>query len=230
MSIKGIIPNSIKAYLKKYTNLANLIDRILQQREISVFTDIPTLLSGNEREYLYKLAKRVPKQGKILEIGCFAGGSTYFLTKGSTNVEAQVFTIDPFNYLFEKQKRIGDGSDYLYNGTKKPSKIDVRNNLNRNGINNSVILIEGFSREIASSWKNGGIDLLWIDGNHLEAYEDFSAWRPHLKSKSTVAFHDTNYPTYGRKEVYEAVNRIILEEQPTSIERLEAITTIHIEK
>lgn len=79
--IKKFFPVEIKNWIKSHHLSANLIDRFFHDREIGIYNGIQTLLSPNEMQFLYGLAKTV-QNGIIVEIGCYDGGSAYFFGKG----------------------------------------------------------------------------------------------------------------------------------------------------
>jgi hypothetical protein len=55
-----------------------------------------------------------------------------------------------------------------------------------------ITIAEAFSKDAAKKWKEGPIDLLFIDGNHPECYQDFLCWEPHMAEHGMIALHDTN--------------------------------------
>lgn len=94
--------------LNKFPKVANFLYSLFSgKKEIMPFTSIYTMLSLNERIFLFKLAKKYSKRGKILEVGCYAGGSTYFLAMGALVNNSKVFSIDPFRLALKKQKSSG---------------------------------------------------------------------------------------------------------------------------
>ncbi|MBI5389633.1 class I SAM-dependent methyltransferase [Candidatus Woesearchaeota archaeon] len=185
------------------------------------------MLSNSEKDFLYDLASSVD-EGAILEIGCHSGGSTYFLARGAHRHQKTVYSIDPFLLERERQVLEDDGSGYFHQSQicRKPSKAAVAQTLAAYGIDNAV-LIEGFSEEIAPTWKIP-LGMLWIDGNHAHAAEDFYAFQRHLLPGAIVAFHDTQYGIYphGRKDVTTAVNEILGNGyiQPGSVAIVDSIT------
>jgi len=58
-----------------------------------------------------------------------------------------------------------------------------------------VYVWQSTSHKEAKAWSHAPsmspIDLIFIDGNHQEAYEDVVAWEPHLASHAMIALHDT---------------------------------------
>ena len=222
---RKFLPKPVKGWIKSHHNVANILDALLYMkiREIKVHTDLETMLSFNEREYLFRLAASNNPEHAIVEIGCYEGGSSYFLGKGAEKSGSSVYTIDPFDSDLDRQAIECDGSDYL---GKKPSIAEVQRNMRRHNLQETVELIEGRSLDIASIW-NHPIGIMFIDGNHKFAYEDYTAWRKHLAEKSVVAFHDSN-PNYkhSRQDVSRAVEKIMWENHFAKVERFDSITAL----
>lgn len=151
-----------------------------------------------------------------------------FLGKGAVRSGSFVYSIDPFSSTPERQMEGNDGSFYCLNPSVKPSKEQFEQNMTRHGLEKAVNLIQGFSGEIAQNWNNGEIDLLWVDGNHTQAYADFYLWKQFLRRGATVAFHDSNFPLHGREDVTAAVLRIIENEKPQDIKRVDSITCLKL--
>lgn len=219
------IPRFIKDWIKHHPIVGNTVDKIMYgKREIAVFNDIKGMLGADEREKLFLMAKNLQPGSVIVEIGCFSGLSTYFLGKGAKLSHSKIYSIDPFAHAVERQVRESDSSWYIDDVSNKPSLKSVHNILIRHGLDDVVTLIEGFGQEVARRWHDK-VDLLWIDGNHLEAYGDYHAWKKHLSSHAIVAFHDSFGPN-ALPEVMRDVERIIDEEKPIEIKRCRTITTL----
>src|SRR3989344_2287229 len=91
------IPRNAKNWIKSHPNIGNLLDRIINgKREIKVFNEIEGMLGADEREHLFLLAKNLKKGSTIVELGCYAGLSTYFLGQGAKISCSMLYSIDPF--------------------------------------------------------------------------------------------------------------------------------------
>lgn len=133
-----------------------------------------------EAELLFFLAKRVPKNGIIVEIGSYKGGSTICLAKGAKN---KVYTID---YHFRPKKtKIGPE---LF---PKNSLPYFNENIKKFGVKDKIIPLVKTSEQAAMKWHRP-INLLWIDGNHgYEAVKkDFLLWEKYLVLGGIIALHD----------------------------------------
>ena len=229
MRVKDFIPNRAKTAIKKTLEThyiaANVIDGMLHKREIPVFTGIPTMLSFQEREFLFGLASNVVCFSNIVEIGNYKGGSTYFLAKGAEIPEAKVYSIDPFDLDIERQKEDEHHCFYLDALGRTPSQEEVFRNLQRKGVEHRVELIPGFSQDVARTWNKGLISLMFIDGNHAELEADFYAWKPHLSKKAVIAFHDTNFPEYGLENATRGLDNLVTENELCIVDGMHSITT-----
>lgn len=226
--IKRLFPRSVKDWVKTHPGIANPIDMFLNNEKAPMNTNILTMVTHDERRYLFELAKQLSQGQTVLEIGCYAGGSTLFLGRGAEQSGAQVYSIDPFDAFPELQKEHGDGSEYLDMMSKKPSKEKVAANLKKGGLDNTVTLIKGYSTGVANSWDKGKVHFLWIDGHHEEADKDFYAWRDHLAKDALVAFHDSAYPGRGREKITKDVEDIVEKEKARIVGEVDSITTIQL--
>jgi predicted O-methyltransferase YrrM len=128
-----------------------------------------TQVTADELAMILKYAHSAEK---LVEVGCYEGGTTAAL---ALNTPGQVYSVD----LFTPGKA---GICYAY--------WIARSHLFRNGINN-VHLIKATSLEAARRfrWK---IDFLFIDADHSrEGVEsDWSGWFPKVRSGGIIAMHD----------------------------------------
>lgn len=152
------------------------------------------LLSYDEGLLLARLARAVPADGTIVEIGCYGGLSTAYLLEGSRRNGARVHSIDPFDADLDTQQQ--DRTN-LIPGGRKPSRAEVGQRLRSFG-HDRFELIQGFSHDVVRTW-DGPIDLLWIDGNHeyQAVKRDYEQWSPFVKLGGFLAFHDANKRDVG---------------------------------
>ena len=140
-----------------------------------------------------------------------------------------MFSVDPFGLSPERQEQEFDGTVHFVRH-QKPSKSQVEANLERHGLTDRVTAIEGFSIDVAGTWSRP-VGLLFIDGNHNQAREDFEAWKDHLVAGAIVVFHDTNYPErkHASKYVSQVVETLIAEYHLAVIARVDRLTTVRWE-
>ena len=150
-------------------------------------------LSENESNLLVSLATILPRGSTVVEIGSFMGRSTRYLAAGTRYSGSRLVCIDPFTSsgigepeacqkLYRKLAPQGSLSNFTWN--MQLVFPDEKETLH-------VAVWQSQSREEAANWSQGPIDLIFIDGNHQEAYEDVVAWEPHLASHAMLALHDT---------------------------------------
>ncbi len=178
------------------------------------------MIRHSEAGMVYVWAGQVPTDGVIVEIGCYGGLSTSYLALGSERKRARIYSIDPFDSDIDKQSRL---TDHAVSLEDKPSRQEVLEKLRDNGLANRVELIEGYSQEVAKSWRRR-IDFLWIDGNHDQAYQDFMDWSPYLNPKARVGFHDA-HPRYGYPQVAQDVMKAFSSDRWTRLEHVKSIIT-----
>lgn len=184
------------------------------------------MISPDEREHLYLLARGLEPGSNVVEIGCYAGLSTYFLGMGTRKSDSYVFSIDPFYSDIGRQRGEDDGSEYLRDGKRKPSLSDVMGTMEKYGLQDIVTLIEGFSHDVVTGWDKL-IMLLFIDGNHRyeEVLKDYQDWSRFIPEGGIISFHDSNPPRYGFESVARVVREVIVPPTWEIIERVDSITT-----
>lgn len=133
--------------------------------------------TAEERELLSRLAKAVPADGLILEIGCLYGGTTEVLSKAAP--KAKITSVDIFDWTPDGYPT--STADLFRENMKS---VDAKN----------VTLIEGDSREVGKRW-NEPIDLLFVDGGHSYEfiYSDLFYFG---KFADVIALHDYKNPSW----------------------------------
>lgn len=149
---------------------------------VESINEIEGHLTGGQDIALFSLAKEVPENGIIIEIGSFKGKSTACLAAGCYGTNKKVYAIDPFTSQPSEEY---NESIWTY------SIDDITNNLTKYGLINHVNLIKGYSQDIGKEW-NIECDMLFIDGAHT--YEgclsDFNLFFKWLKPNGVFALHD----------------------------------------
>lgn len=135
-------------------------------------------IKDHEAELLYQAAKL--SRGLIVEIGSYMGRSTAYLALGTqAGFRQPIVSIDPWRapvevHLFETFQR----------------------NIARLGVNGAVTPIrmpsaEAYRLKIPAEAWTCGIELLFIDGDHLEAGVTLDLrWIERVNVGGVVAFHD----------------------------------------
>jgi len=133
-----------------------------------------------EAKRLFNLARQLPNNALIVEIGSFKGKSTVCLGYACLGSNKKVVAID----LFESNStNKGDHQCEYYK--------EFLNNIEKNKLNRYIIPIKGNSKEIAQKWAKP-IDMIFIDGSHeyQDVLIDFRSFYPFVKKHGVIAFHD----------------------------------------
>lgn len=146
--------------------------------------DIPEkMCSSPQPEFLYSLAKSIPPDATIVEIGTCAGKSLISMAMARRSVNgSKVHSVD-----IEKHPR-------------------VEQYIEKAGVKEWTHLIIGESTKVAQTWTKP-IDLLFIDGDHRYAAvkRDIQAWSKFVVENGIIAFHDygngTGVPKAIRSEI-----------------------------
>ena len=123
--------------------------------------DVDIEQTFSDMEIIRRYAMRIKSPSCFVEIGTMYGGSA-LVARRATKIDVKVYSIDP-------------SSDFSkWNGTQNDYEIDF---------------IKGYSLEVARNWKKP-IGVLFIDGNHDQAQQDFGAWEKYIIKGGYVLFHD----------------------------------------
>ena len=130
------------------------------------------LISGDELNFL---KETIGKDKTIVEIGCYAGGTTCVLAESN-----KVIAIDPFIPNYDP----ADPTITLENtdGVEKTFSEAIKGK--------NIIWHKEKSEEVLKWWKDE-IDGVFIDGNHSESLvlKDIG-WVPFIRKGGVIAFHD----------------------------------------
>jgi len=137
-------------------------------------------LFPDEVPFLKELAQSLSDNPVVVNIG--AGAGTSGLALMESRPDLRLITIDiqyensPFGCIFAEQKLMTE------NGHSKRYKN-----------------ILGRSQQIGHEWKQGSVDMVFVDGGHKydECSGDILAWLPNIKSGGIIAVHD-----YKKGELY----------------------------
>lgn len=154
---------------------------------------------------LVELAKGVPADQSIVEIGVYKAKTLCYLAHGARHGNMpRVYGIDPWDL---PGKRPPDRLQFTSPATKRAAQLTVR----QQGMGRYVTLIQGFSVDEARWWDRQPVGLLFIDGDH--SYDavraDLLAWASSLAPGAVVAFDD--YSGSHNPEVKQAVDDLFEE-------------------
>lgn len=150
---------------------------------------IPGFMSAHELVDLHILGLQLPLDGKMVELGCWRGRSSYALWSGACTEDFTV--VDTFGGT--------PGEETAFEDCGLQAMIDFTNNM-MDRFDSVPNIIRGDSTESAIKFKDGSVDFLFIDGDHstekLEA--DIRAWIPKIRSQGLMAGHDYDRETVKR--------------------------------
>lgn len=153
---------------------------------------IPGFMDLTSLRILEYVASRVPKNGVIVEIGSFAGRSSWTLAK-SCDPSVTVYCVDSWEDVYldplrehpQMDARLPD-QKYDFNLFKENTK-DCPN----------IVPLKGRSTEVP--WpEERKIDFIFIDGWHEspEVDNDIATWLPRLKPGAILSGHDFHVYIY----------------------------------
>ena len=176
-----------KEYVEIFRELKECGALFDRDSDLGVAAEIEKIMgwfSEDEAEYIARLAKKVPAESNIVEIGSFCGRSTISLILGSRNgMQAKVHSVDP--HL---------GLTSIHPDSTFPPFVM---NLKEKNLLQYVAIHRCNSADLADSWEGGKIGLLFIDADHSydSVNSDFNLWHKYLLEGALVIFHD--YPQVG---------------------------------
>jgi predicted O-methyltransferase YrrM len=165
---------------------------------------VPGWLGGEDARLLYRLARRGPGRGAVVEIGSAWGRSTIVLAHGSKQAgREKVVAIDPHTgdprYLDADARQAAPPSAAAAGALQLPpdsqefsSLPAFQANVRQFGVDDWVVPVVAPSTEAARTLPATPIRLLFIDGLH--SYEgvhaDIADWLPRVISRGIVVFDD----------------------------------------
>ena len=142
-------------------------------------------LSDDEGGLLYDLAKQVPREQAIVELGKWGLRSLVWLAGGSAaGYGATVYTID-----------LHSGSETRKGEGEMNAHTAFLTSLTEAGVQATIVPLDAASDKGARRWRKG-IGLLWIDASreYEDVKHDFLAWKQHLLPGAVVALHGCDKP------------------------------------
>ncbi|HYH79684.1 MAG TPA: class I SAM-dependent methyltransferase [Longimicrobium sp.] len=146
----------------------------------------------------------LPHGGVVVEVGVFLGRSLVFLAQAmkAARKDLRLFAVDTF---------VGSPSDpaVLHHVSAHGGSLRAafERNLAAAGVADAVTVLAESSTRAAREFADGGVDLVFLDGDHAEdaVAADLLAWLPKVRPGGTLAGHDIDtYPTVGR-----ALDRVV---------------------
>lgn len=162
----------------------------------------PGLTPENLCIRLTELAREVPADQAIVEIGVYKGRTLCYLAHGARQgQQPHVYGIDPWDLP-------GNRPPARLRFTDAATRLTAERTVRQQGMRHHTTLIQGFSTDVAASWAGPPVGLLYVDGDHsYEAVKaDVEAWLTHLAEGAVVAFDD--YGVTHNPQVPEAVDQL----------------------
>lgn len=160
---------------------------------------IPGFMDITSLKILEHFATRVPKGGVIVEIGSFAGRSSWTLAK-SCDPSVTVYCVDSWEDTYLDPLR-----EHPYMAARQTNQTyDFELFLKNTKDCPNIVILKGRSTEVP--WPNDKqIDYLFIDGWHEspEVDNDIATWLPRLKPDGILSGHD--FHVYKYPDVCRAV-------------------------
>ena len=147
-------------------------------------------LSERQGIALFEAAARCSGRGAIVEIGSWKGRSTIWLASGARLAGQRVVAVDP--HVNSREDPVARTLD------------EFAENIRRAGLEDAVTPLVMSSFE-AARVVNGGVELLFIDGDHSDtgAEQDADIWLPRIVEGGTVLMHDVITASYpGPRNVF----------------------------
>jgi len=169
----GILYQKLRRHL-----LYQRINQVEVPTEVQV---IPGLIGHREGSFLFILAKQVPPNGVIVEIGSYFGSSTGYIASAlAPERNIRFYAVDTWKNDAMSEGRRDTFSEFLEN---------------IKSYRNQVVPLRGCSLDIVRRL-DVEIDLLFVDADHsYEAVKsDILSWCPLVKMGGWVAFHDYTNP------------------------------------
>jgi predicted O-methyltransferase YrrM len=136
------------------------------------------------------LASLARGAARVVEVGVYEGASAVVLCEVLAG-EAELHLIDPFGEQPGALRRGWAATEWA---TRR-----VVGRAARGGSAPRVVWHVAFSADVARSWAGGPVDLVFVDGDHLEpgVLLDWELWHPHVAAGGHVLFHDARLGREG---------------------------------
>lgn len=178
--------------------------------------DLSGLITPEIGRTLYEYARLIDPRQPIVELGSYRGASTCWLAAGRRDAALAAGTVDfpPVYAVDAWSSDVTAWSRYI-----RPALIgEFNSQLLKHELMIYVSPQQGLTTEVAVTFTDAPIGLLYIDADHSEeaALADFYAWQPHLAYNATVIFDD--YLTPQNLGVEAAVSQLEREGHLTHVE------------
>lgn len=168
--------------------------------------DLDGLITPEIGRVLYEHACYVDPHRPIVELGSYRGASTCWLAAGrrDATLSARGRNFRPVYAVDAWSTNVNAWSRYIASA----SVTEFREQIFKRQLSPYVETIQGLTTQVAGTFIDKPIGLLYIDADHSEqaALNDFYAWQRHLAPNAIVIFDD--YMTRQNPGVEAAVRRL----------------------
>lgn len=149
-------------------------------------------LEQQEAALLCDLACSLLPNSTAVEVGSFMGKASRYLAVGTLFSGSKLFCIDPFDSTGIGEQPHMQKLFQRYHNTLGACVWNMDLVLGE-GLDTHVTFLATTSKEGAATLKKDKVpvDLLFIDGNHQEAYQDYLTWEPRMAEHGMICLHDT---------------------------------------
>ena len=143
-----------------------------------------------DRHWLRGTIRALPSNAVIVEIGTYRAKSAAEILLACQGSCRRVYTIDPF---VDYRHHSGVAASQHFHVDFEKLYEETRRFLE----DLPITLLRCTSEQAAHGWRNGLIDLVWIDGNHTEdaVYKDLVSWFPLVRRGGILSGHDWALPS-----------------------------------
>ena len=144
-------------------------------------------LTAGDVAYLFNLAAGLPSGARYLEVGSWLGLSSIVVANGllaNMNLQARIYCVDTWRGSAEHQGMPEVALDDLHSQCVR--------NIKDAQVDCFIELIRGESGEVARTWRDEPLDLVFIDGDHsfTGCMRDLRSWHRLLKPSGRLLGHD----------------------------------------
>jgi len=154
---------------------------------------IKGFLATDEAQALFRHARAAGALGPVLEIGSYCGKSTICLGLACRERGAAVYALDHHRGSEEHQRGETFHDPDLFDAETgaMDSLREFRRNIDRAGLNDTVIPVVSSSALVARWW-NTALGMVFIDGGHSldDALADYRGWAGFVVRGGRLAIHD----------------------------------------
>lgn len=186
-----MVKKTAKLLLRVAKRAIVFLRRMTLKTDLDLAMSVEGQISHSEARSLMGLAKSMPADAVIIEIGSYRGRSTIALALGARKgYNNRVYAVDPhseFTGVF--------GAEF-----GPQDQAALYRSLTASNVGDIVAVVALPSISAAKGWNDRNVGLLFIDGDHRykSVRSDFEVWVPFIIEEGVVAFHDNSAPGVNR--------------------------------